>query len=87
MEANDIEVKETTLASKKLQVDDAKELLKAASKVVVMKGKKVDEYKAVDQGAAEAMLGPTGNLRAPTIKRGKTLLVGFNEDIFNQTLG
>jgi hypothetical protein len=28
------------------------------------------------------MLGPTGNLRAPTLKVGKTLLVGFNEEAY-----
>jgi len=29
------------------------------------------------------MLGPTGNMRAPTVKVGNTYLVGFNEEIFN----
>jgi hypothetical protein len=33
------------------------------------------------------MLGPTGNLRAPTIRRGKTVLVGFNEEVFEQVFG
>jgi arsenate reductase-like glutaredoxin family protein len=28
------------------------------------------------------LLGPTGNLRAPTIKKGKTLFVGFNEEAY-----
>lgn len=36
---------------------------------------------------AALMLGPTGNLRAPTIVRGKTLLVGFNGDEFEKILG
>ena len=36
----------------------------------------------LDPAAAEAMLGPTGNLRAPTMTVGKTLVVGFNEDAF-----
>ena len=27
----------------------------------------------------EAMLGPTGNLRAPTLRLGKTWIVGFGE--------
>ncbi len=35
----------------------------------------------------EAMLGPTGNLRAPTIRRGKTVLVGFNEELFAEVFG
>jgi arsenate reductase-like glutaredoxin family protein len=33
------------------------------------------------------LLGPTGNLRAPTLRRGKTLLVGFNEEAYRQVLG
>jgi len=28
-------------------------------------------------------LGPTGNLRAPAIRTGKTLVVGFNADAFD----
>lgn len=28
------------------------------------------------------MLGPTGNLRAPTIRTGATVLVGFNEEAY-----
>ncbi len=35
----------------------------------------------------EAMLGPTGNLRAPTIRKGKTVLVGFNEELFEKVFG
>jgi hypothetical protein len=33
------------------------------------------------------MLGPTGNMRAPTIRKGKTLLVGFNEEVFDELVG
>lgn len=33
------------------------------------------------------LLGPTGNLRAPAIVRGKTLLVGFNEGVYAQSMG
>jgi hypothetical protein len=33
------------------------------------------------------MLGPTGNLRAPTAIVGKTVLVGFNEDAYATVFG
>jgi hypothetical protein len=33
------------------------------------------------------MLGPTGNLRAPTIRKGKTVLVGFNQELFEKVFG
>ncbi len=90
MEASKIEIKETVPASRKLQAADAGDMLKHASKLIALKGKKVSEFKGDTLGSADAiaaMLGPTGNLRAPTIKLGKTLLVGFNEDIFAREFG
>ncbi len=33
------------------------------------------------------MLGPTGNLRAPTLVVGRTVLVGFDEDAFAAVFG
>ncbi|MBY0551448.1 MAG: hypothetical protein K2W95_29475 [Candidatus Obscuribacterales bacterium] len=33
-----------------------------------------------------AMLGPTGNLRAPAIKAGDKLLVGYDETAYKQIL-
>ena len=90
MEASDIQIKETIPASRKLQRADAEALLAKASKMTVAKGKKVQEFaggaKATDE-AVTAMLGSTGNLRAPAIVRGKTLLIGFNEDAYAKTFG
>lgn len=53
------------------------------------KGKKVSEFSGgkASKDVIEAMLGPTGNLRAPTIRKGKTVLVGFNEEVFDRVLG
>jgi len=76
-------------ASKQLGRKDAAEIAKAASELIVAKGKKVSEFKAADKDsreAIEAMLGPTGNLRAPTLRVGKTILVGFNEEIYSASL-
>ena len=33
------------------------------------------------------LLGPTGNLRAPTIRKGRTLIVGFHEETYNRLVG
>ena len=90
LEAREIKISETVLASKKLQAADAAGLLKTATKLIAMKGKKVAEYdttRNLPDGALESMLGPTGNLRAPTIKVGKTYLVGFNEEVFEKVFG
>jgi arsenate reductase-like glutaredoxin family protein len=90
LDANGIEPKEVVPASRKLGKSDAAAMAKAASKVIVAKGKKVTEFKPGGKASkelVEAMLGPTGNLRAPTIRRGKTLIVGFNEEVFDANLG
>ena len=76
-------------ASRKLGRDDAIALAARASTVIVAKGKNIASFKvaagATDE-AIDAMLGPTGNLRAPTIRAGKTLLVGFNEQQYADVL-
>ena len=85
IEASKIAISETVPASRKLQRDDALKLLKNANKLTVAKGKKVVEFSGKDKTSDEAvsaMLGSTGNLRAPTAVVGKNLLVGFNEDAY-----
>ena len=89
MDAKGIEAKEVVPASRKLAQKEAASLAKQASKVIVAKGKKVTEFAGGKAGkeVVAAMLGPTGNLRAPTLRRGKTVLVGFNEEVFSDRLG
>ncbi len=77
-------------ASRKLQKGDARALLKNASRLIVAKGKKVDEFSVgarPSPNAVDAMLGPTGNLRAPTARKGKTIVVGFNEEAYERIFG
>lgn len=33
------------------------------------------------------VLGPTGNLRAPTLRVGKKLIVGFNQEMYEEIFG
>ena len=89
MDAKGIEAKETISASQKLGKKDAAEMVVAASKIFVAKGKKISEFKGGSASAeiVTAMLGPTGNLRAPTIRKGKTVVVGYNDDLFDQIFG
>jgi len=76
-------------ASKKLGKADAARLVKAAKQVIVAKGKSVQTFapggKAPDE-IVEAVLGPTGNLRAPTLVVGDRLLVGWNEEAYTAAL-
>ncbi len=76
-------------ASRKLGRKEAADLAKKASTVIVVKGAKVSEFKPggrAGKDVVDAMLGPTGNLRAPTIRRGKFVVVGFNEEVFDDKL-
>ncbi len=58
----------------------------------VTKGKKLVHIdmkadKPSDDTLAALLLGPTGNLRAPAILKGHTLLVGFDEETYGRLLG
>ncbi len=71
---------------------EAIELLSGMSTLVVAKGKKVTRVNLKKDRPDDAtlialMLGPTGNLRAPTMKVGKTVLVGFNDELYAQLFG
>lgn len=60
--------------------------------MIVARGKKVTvlDMKAdapADEIVLANLLGPTGNLRAQTVRKGKTLLVGFSEDAYRKVLG
>ena len=90
MEARKLTPEEIVPASRKLGRDDASALARAASTLIVAKGKKVTQFKGgknASDEAIDAMLGSTGNLRAPTAVVGKTLLVGFNEESYSDILG
>ena len=87
LDARKIEPKGTVPASRKLGGGDAASLAKGASRVLVAKGKKLDTFKPAGKApkaCVDAMLGPTGNLRAPCIRVGKTVVVGFNEEVFGE---
>ena len=69
--------------------DTALKLAAEVSSILVFKGKKnafFDVKKSPPEKDAllAAVLGPTGNLRAPTLRAGKTLLVGFNKDAYEK---
>ncbi|MCC5886364.1 MAG: hypothetical protein JJT88_08010 [Gammaproteobacteria bacterium] len=90
MGARNIHIAEQVPASRKLGLDAALELVADADELIVAKGRKVEQIplgKTDPKTAAAAMLGPTGNLRAPTLKVGRTLIVGFDEDSYERILG
>jgi arsenate reductase-like glutaredoxin family protein len=88
----DVEVRSVADAKKdKRGRAEALALAREASRIIVCKGTKVVVFDmkkdAPDEETLLAhLLGPTGNLRAPTIRKGKTLLVGFNADAYREAL-
>jgi len=72
-----------------LKEKDALGLIGEVDEIYASKGKQVVHLdlrkdkpdKATLQGL---LLGPTGNLRAPTLRKGRTLIVGFDEATYGK---
>jgi arsenate reductase-like glutaredoxin family protein len=67
-------------------------MARAAHRLIAAKGKKVttldlQSAPPADDVLAGLMLGPTGNLRAPTIRVGQTILIGYNDQAFTDIFG
>jgi arsenate reductase-like glutaredoxin family protein len=70
---------------------EALALARSAAKLVVARGKKIVTFdmkkeQPDDETLLAHLLGPSGNLRAPTIRKGNTLVVGFSEDAYQEVL-
>ncbi len=89
MDAHGLEPEEKVSASRKLGRDDARRLLEASSRVIVAKGRRLDDFTTggtVAEDLLDLFLGATGNLRAPCVRAGTTTLVGFNERAWSEAL-
>ena len=92
LEATGLEVGSWTDAGKERKgCDEALALARSAAKVVVGRGKKVVTFDMKndppdDETLLAHILGPTGNLKAPTLRHGTTLLVGFSEAAYRDVL-
>jgi arsenate reductase-like glutaredoxin family protein len=69
----------------------ALDVLDGVDELYVAKGKKIEHVDLrktkPDRAALLALLlGPTGNLRAPTLRRGRTLIIGFEEATYKKLL-
>jgi hypothetical protein len=70
--------------------EDAWKLLAGAEQVLIAKGK---AYQVFDprtdskESVLAQALGRTGNLRAPTLRVGDQLLVGFSEGLYTRLAG
>ncbi len=87
-----VSVGEQTDAKKAtIQGAAALDVLGGIDELYVAKGKKV-EHLDLRKGRPDRatllglLLGPTGNLRAPTLRKGKTLIVGFEEETYKKVV-
>ena len=71
--------------------DAALDLASKVDEIYAAKGSKIVHFnmkkdKPTKADLLSVLLGPTGNLRAPAIIRGRKLVVGFNEEAYGQLL-
>jgi len=65
--------------------------LDGVAELFVAKGKKVVHHdlksdRPSDDALLELMLGRSGKLRAPVVRSGSKLIVGYNADLYEETL-
>ncbi len=93
LDANEIDVSELVDCKKNPKAgSEALEILKDVDKVYSVIGKTVrvvelNDTRPADSELLKLLLGPTGNLRAPTIKFDDTVVVGFENDTYSNLLG
>jgi hypothetical protein len=76
----------------RFEAQDLPQLMRGARSVLVAKGKKSWRFEPAEGGdvwerLAAVAIGPTGNLRAPTLKLGSRWIVGFGEPTWSEELG
>lgn len=72
-----------------IKADGAWKMIAKAESLSVGRGKKVQTFTPDEENKEEILkvcLGRTGNLRAPTVRSGKQMYVGFNEEIYKELI-
>ena len=69
-----------------------RKIIRDVDEIYIAKGKRIihvqlDASKHEAHMLARLLLRPSGNLRAPTFRRGRTLVVGFDEATYRKILG
>jgi arsenate reductase-like glutaredoxin family protein len=93
LEAEEIPVTTQVNAKKTILADaEALEFARAADELYATKGTKVvhinlKQERPDDEALLKLLIGPSGKLRAPTLKVGKTLIVGFDDATYRKIFG
>ncbi len=77
--------------ARKNRIEDqqAWDLVKEAREISVAKGKKVVNFSRVTdekEAVLKRMMGPSGNLRAPTLRIKDQFIIGFNLEMYEKKL-
>ena len=85
-------IREEHDARRPLGRTEALALARQAGRLLVARGKKLVEIDMKrkppdDEMLAGLILGRSGTLRAPAIRRGRTLVVGFHPDAYERLVG
>ncbi|MED5330314.1 MAG: ArsC family (seleno)protein [Planctomycetota bacterium] len=75
----------------KLGKREIAQILRRSNRVVAVRGQSILDWDLkrdppIEKDLYAALLGPQGNLRAPSARVGKTLLVGFTDDAWDRAL-
>ena len=86
LEARKTRVLEERFSNKQPLTDaEARALIKTVDRVLIAKGQNVHEQASSETTLAD-LRGPSGKFRAPMVRKGATLLVGFNGEALKQIL-
>ena len=86
-------IAETTIANKvRYDADEALALARQAAEGWAAKGKKITRLRlaypaTTDELLLAHLLGPSGKLRAPAIRIGEVLVIGFDPGLVDEALG
>ena len=91
LERQNVAIEQQVEARKeKIDGEAAWAILKQAEVIKAGRGKKVVTFDPATDGRDEILrvcTGRTGNLRAPTLRLGGTLLVGYNDGLYEDSFG
>jgi arsenate reductase-like glutaredoxin family protein len=80
LDAKKVQVTEERQSKKAPMSDaDARKLLHSVTEVVLARGKAIRRLSS-KEATLDDLRGPTGAFRAPMVRRGRKLLVGFSEE-------
>ena len=71
----------------RIEVQQAWDIVKEAKKISIAKGKKVVNFPQVadeKEAVLKQAMGPSGNLRAPTLRINDQFVIGFNPEMYEE---